>query len=123
MRFQKMERQYLTKFRIAVATNGRNGLKDTISNVFGRAKTFTVIDTENKKIENVKIVKNSAVSCNHGAGPIVVKMLKDNNVKIILSNELGIGAAELLKQFNITHKKVEPGTNVEEAIKDFLQTH
>ena len=93
------------------------GLKDTVSNVFGRAKTFTIIDAENEEIEKVKIVPNFAVSYNHGAGPIVVKMLKDNDVKLVLSNELGIGAAELLKQFDINHKKVKPGINVALAIQ------
>ena len=108
---------------IAIATNEKNGLEDVVSNVFGRAKTFTIVDIEDGKIESVKVVENSAVSYNHGAGPIVVKMLVDKGVDVVLANELGIGAAELLKQFNITHIQVKPGTNVEEVTKKALRTH
>ena len=113
----------MDKHRIAVATNGNDGLEDVVSNVFGRAKTFTIVDVEDGKIERINVVENSAVSYNHGAGPIVVKMLVDKGVDVVLSNELGIGAAELLKQFSIAHIKVEPGTNVKEVIKKALRTH
>jgi predicted Fe-Mo cluster-binding NifX family protein len=109
--------------RLAVATNGNDGLEDFVSNVFGRAKTFTIIDFEDEKLQNVKTVTNTATSYSHGAGPIVVKMLEDNDVDMVLSNELGIGAAELLKQFKMTHIKVEPGTKVEEAIKNAFLIH
>ena len=40
----------MTKCRIAVATNGKKELDDTVSNVFGRAKTYTIIDVENEKV-------------------------------------------------------------------------
>ena len=111
------------KLRIAVATNEKNGLGDVVSNVFGRARTFTIVDAEDEKITGVTILENSAVSYHHGAGPIAVKMLVDEGVEVVLANELGIGASELLKQHNITIIPVKPGTNVEEAIKKALHTH
>jgi predicted Fe-Mo cluster-binding NifX family protein len=113
----------LGKLRIAVATNEKNGLGDTVSNVFGRAKTFTIVDTEDEKITGVTILENSAASYHHGAGPIAVKMLVDEGVEVVLANELGIGASELLKQHNITVIPVKPGTNVAEAIKKALHAH
>jgi predicted Fe-Mo cluster-binding NifX family protein len=113
----------LGKLRIAVATNEKNGLGDVVSNVFGRAKTFTIVDAEDANITDVRILENSAVSYHHGAGPIAVKMLVDEGVEVVLANELGIGASELLKQHNITIIPVKPGTNVEEAIKKALHTH
>ena len=111
------------KLKIAVATNEKNGLGDVVSNVFGRAKTFTIVDSEDEKITGVTILENSAASYHHGAGPIAVKMLVDEGVEVVLANELGIGASELLKQHNITITPVKPGTNVEEAIKKALHTH
>lgn len=105
------------KLRIAVATDGEEGLDDVVSNVFGRAKTFTIVDTEDNKIKSVSVMENSVVSYHHGAGPIVVKMLVDKGVDVVLANKLGIGAAELLKQQNVTHVTVKPGTKVKEAIK------
>lgn len=111
------------KLKIAVATNEKNGLEDVVSNVFGRAKTFTIVDTEDKKITGISILENPAVSYHHGAGPIAVKMLIDEGVKVVLANELGFGAAELLKQHNITVIPVKPGTNVGDATKKALRTH
>jgi predicted Fe-Mo cluster-binding NifX family protein len=114
---------FLGKLRIAVATNEKNGLEDVVSNVFGRAKTFTIVDAEDEKITGVTILENSAASYHHGAGPIAVKMLVDAGVEVVLANELGIGASELLKQHNITIIPVKPGTNVAEATKKALRIH
>lgn len=111
------------KLKIAVATNEKNGLEDVVSNVFGRAKTFTIVDTEDKKITGISILENPAVSYHHGAGPIAVKMLIDEGVKLVLANELGFGASALLKQHNITVIPVKPGTNVGDATKKALRTH
>jgi len=113
----------LKKLRIAVATDEKKGLEDSVSKVFGRAKTFTVVDVEDKKITNVTTLENSAASYHHGTGPIAVKMLVDEGVEVVLANELGIGASELLKQHNITVIPVKPGTNVAEATKKVLHTY
>jgi predicted Fe-Mo cluster-binding NifX family protein len=113
----------LGKLRIAVATNEKNGLEDVVSNVFGRARTFTIVDAEDEKITGVTILENSAVSYHHGAGPIAVKMLVDEGVEVVLANELGIGASELLKQHNISIIPVKPGTNVGDATKKALRTY
>jgi len=112
----------LVKRRIAVATNEKRGLEDVVSNVFGRAKTFTIVDAEDEKITDVRIIENPASTYHHGAGPIAVKMLIDENVEVVLANELGIGASELLKQHNVTIIPVKPGTNVEDATKKVMHT-
>lgn len=107
----------LNNYRLAVATNGKDGLNDAVSNVFGRAKTFTIIDIKDGKVTRTKVIENSASSHHHGAGPIAVKMLADEGVEVVLANELGIGASELLKEHKITFKQAKPETKVEEAIK------
>ena len=113
----------MVNLRIAVATNGKDGLGDVVSNVFGRAKTFTIVNAEDENITDVHILENSAVSYHHGAGPIAVKMLIDKGVEVVLANELGFGASELLKQHNVTVIPIKPGTNVEEATKKVIHTH
>ena len=110
----------MVKHRIAVATNGKNGLQDRVSNVFGRAQTFTIIDTEDEEITRVRTIENPASTYHHGAGPIVVKMLIDEGVEVVLAKELGIGASELLKQHEIVVKPANPQTKVQEAIKKVL---
>jgi len=110
----------MEKFRIAIATKGRDGLEDFVSDVFGRAKAFTLIDSEEGEIKSVKILENPAVSYKHGAGPIVVKMLIDADVNLVLASELGPGASALLKQHNITTTAAKPGTDVENSVKEAL---
>lgn len=50
-------------------------------------------------------------------------MLVDEGVELMLANELGFGASELLKQHKITFIPAKPSTNVGEAIKIALLTH
>ncbi len=113
----------LVKHRIAVATDGKDGLEDAVSNVFGRAKTFTIVDVEDEKIIGVSVLENPALSYRHGAGPIAIKMLIDDGVEVVLANELGVGASDILKQHNIIYIQVKPGTNVGEVTKEVLRTH
>jgi predicted Fe-Mo cluster-binding NifX family protein len=113
---------FMVKRRIAVATDGKNGLEDAVSNVFGRARTFTIVDAEDEKIIGVSVLENPALSYSHGAGPIVIKTLIDDGVEVVIANELGVGASEILKQHNITYIQTKPGTNIREAIKQALRT-
>jgi len=108
------------KLRIAIATSGRRGLEDSVSEVFGRANTFTIIDVEQGAIKNVKILKNPATSYKHGAGPIVVKMLVDSNVNLVIAPEFGPGASMLLEQHNIEKVSKKAGTIVSEAVRKTL---
>lgn len=110
----------MTRLRIAVATKGREGLEDVVSEVFGRANTFTILDVDGEEIRLVKVLKNPAVSYKHGAGPIVVKMLIDAGVNMVLATELGPGASTLLEQHNITTISVKPGTGVQESVRKAL---
>jgi len=114
---------FMVKHRIAVATDGKDGLEDVVSNVFGRARTFTIVDVEDGKIIGVSVLENPALSYHHGAGPIAIKMLIDDGVEVVLANELGVGASEILEQHNIIYIQAKPGTNVGEAVKKALRTH
>ncbi len=110
----------VTKLRIAVATKGHEGLGDIVSEVFGRANTFTIMDVDGEEIKGVKVLENPAVSYKHGAGPIVVKTLIDTGVDVVLAPELGPGASALLEQHNVTTIAVEPGTDVEDSVRKAL---
>jgi predicted Fe-Mo cluster-binding NifX family protein len=111
----------MAKRRIAVATDGKNGLEDAVSNVFGRAKTFTIVDVEDEKITNVSMLGNPARSYPHGAGPIAIKTLIDNGVEVVIANEIGVGASDILKQHNIVYIQAKPGTKTRNAIKNALR--
>lgn len=66
-----------TVLRVAVPTGARGGLEDLVSEVFGRADTYTIVDVGDGEVKSVEVVRNPAVSYTHGVGPIVVKMLVD----------------------------------------------
>ena len=105
------------RVRIAFATNKKKSLKDSISKVFGRAQTFTVIDAEGERITELRILDNPAKTYQQGAGPIAVKMLLDEGVEVVIADKLGVGASELLKQHNIEHISVKSNMKVGEAIR------
>ena len=109
------------KFRIAVATNGKKGLEDTVSEVFGRANTFTIIDVKDREIKEVKIIENPALSYEHGAGPIAVKELVDFKVDLVIAPQLGHGASSILEHHCVTMILTKAGTKVAEVIEDALE--
>ena len=110
----------LGKLRIAIPTRGKGGLEDVVSDVFGRSNTFTIVDIEEGAIKNVKVLENPAVSYQHGAGPIVVKMLIDAKVNMAIAAEFGPGVSTLLDQHSVTKITVPAGTSVSESIKNAL---
>ena len=109
------------KIRIAVATNGKEGLADTVSEVFGRANTFTILDIEDGEVQLFKIFENPALSYEHGAGPIVVKELVDIKVDSVVGPQLGHGASSILEHHSKDIYFAEGGTKVSKAIEDTLK--
>lgn len=111
----------MKKFRIAVATNGKEGLEDAVSQVFGRATTFTLVDIENGEIQEVKVIENPAVTYEHGAGPIVVKKMVDSKVNMVIAPEFGPGASALLEHHRIAMTSAKSCTRVSNAIEEALK--
>jgi predicted Fe-Mo cluster-binding NifX family protein len=105
------------RLRIAFATNDKKGLEDSVSKVFGRAQTFTILDAEGEKITELRVLDNPGKTYQHGAGPLAVKMLLDAGVEVVIAYELGVGASELLKQHDIEHVSIKPNTKVREALR------
>lgn len=111
----------MQKIKLAVATKGSRGMGDSVSEVFGRAKTFTIIEISEGSVADVGIVENPALSYKHGVGPIVVKMLVDMGVNIVAAKEFGPGASALLEQHNVKKIEVKPGMPVAEVVKNVLK--
>ncbi len=108
------------KIKLAVPTEGDKGIEDAVSEVFGRAKTFTLVEISDGAIGNVQAVKNPAASYKHGAGPVVVKTLADMGVNAVAAREFGPGASTLLDQHDIKKFSVKAGISVDEAVKQVL---
>jgi len=107
----------LGKVRVALPTKDDKGLDDEVSEMFGKAKTITIVDISDGKIEKVKMIQNPAASFRFGAGPILVKTLVDMRTDVIVAGELGPGASALIEDHKMCKVTVKPGTRVREAIK------
>ena len=46
----------MKNYRIAIPTKGMEGLDDVVSDVFGKANTFTIVDTIKEKMDLVKVI-------------------------------------------------------------------
>jgi predicted Fe-Mo cluster-binding NifX family protein len=106
------------KLKIAVPTKAYAGLEDTVSEVFGKAKTFTIVEVENDQVKNVQVIDNPAAFYEYGSGPVAVKTLADLKVDFVLAAELGPGASGLLEHYHIRKISVKPNTKVSDAVKE-----
>lgn len=109
------------KVRIAIPTKNRKGLEDAVSDVFGKAKFFTIVDTDDGRVGKVKIIENPAASYKYGSGPIAVKTLADLAVNLVLGPEFGPGASNLLEEHEIRKILVAPNTKVADSLKNLHQ--
>jgi len=110
----------MVKLKIAVPTKAYAGLEDVVSEVFGKAKTFTIVEVENGHIRNVHVIDNPAASYEYGSGPVAVKTLADLKIDYVLASELGPGASGLLEHHHIRKVLVKPNTKVSDAVKEVL---
>jgi predicted Fe-Mo cluster-binding NifX family protein len=97
------------KLKVAVPTKAYTGLEDTVSEVFGKAKTFTIVEVENGQIRNVHVIDNPAASYEYGSGPVAVKTLADLKVDFVL-------ASGLLEHHHIKKVSVKPNAKVADII-------
>lgn len=107
----------MQEVKLAIPTEGDKGLEDVVSEVFGKAKTFTIVELSDCSIHRVKVVENPAASYRHGAGPIVVKMLVEMGVTVVAAREFGPGASALLECLNVRMVIVKPGSRLPKPFK------
>ena len=110
----------MRELKIAVPTKTHKGLEDVVSEVFGKAKTFTIVDIEDGEVKDLQVIDNPAASYEYGAGPVAVKTLVDLKVNLVAATEFGPGASSLLAQHNIKKISVKPDTKVADSIKEVL---
>lgn len=103
--------------RVAIATNGKEGLEDTVSQHFGYANTFTLIEIENGVIKNIEVLDNPAIKLNRRKGPTIANILADKGVSIVIASEMGPGALEALNNKGIKLQKVDAGIRVIDVLK------
>jgi predicted Fe-Mo cluster-binding NifX family protein len=96
-------------------------LDDAISDIFAKAPVFTFIEIEDGEIKNVEVEENTASKFAQGAGPIVMKELKNRGVDAVIAGEVGPGARTLMEFGGIKLFTVKPGTKISTAVENALE--
>jgi predicted Fe-Mo cluster-binding NifX family protein len=82
--------------KVAIPTIGDEGLDDEVSTHFGRAPTFTIVDTETN---DVKIVENTSEHMGGLGKP--PEIMHREGVGVMLCSGMGYRAIQMFRQFNI----------------------
>ena len=106
--------------RIAVPSTGKRKLSNKISNTFSRTPEFTIVTIMGDRIKSTEIVQNPGATPERGAGPLAAKTLKDNNVDVLLTVEMGPGARNILEALGIQIEIVESDKSVRELVEKYL---
>ncbi len=106
--------------KIVVATQGKGGLEDQVSPVFGRAPTFTIVEVENEKIGKVEVKPNPSASAFGGAGIQAAQFIANQGAKVVIAGNFGPNASMVLNQAGI-EVFISVG-KVREAVEDYLKS-
>ena len=102
--------------KIAISSTGKT-LESEVDSKFGRCKYFLIIEIENKKIKDFKVVENTAKAQSGGAGISAGEIIANQKVDSIITVNLGPRAFSIFDQFKI---KVYHGEGkIKEVVEDF----
>ncbi len=105
--------------KIAVST-GNGGMDDTVTPVFGRCGSFTIVDIEGNEIKGHKVVPNQAARSPSGAGVQASQTVLNEGAEVVITGNIGPNSMVILKQASIRVFS-SAGTKVEEAVKAFIE--
>ena len=99
--------------KVCIPTESNFGLDDHLSQHFGRAQTFTVVDMETGK---VKVIRND--SSHMGGSKLPPEILAEHGVDVMIVGGLGPKAITMFESFGI--KVVVGGSGlVRDVIEDW----
>ena len=82
--------------KIAIPTNSRKGMEDTVQEHFGRCNTYTILDETGTLQE---IIDNEGM--HRGGSETPPRFLKRKGINILLCKSLGPKALQLFQNFGI----------------------
>lgn len=82
--------------KVAIPTLGKSGLEEKVSSHFGRAPTFTFVDTEEN---NVEIISNKSEHMG-GSGKPPEQMAKQD-IEVMICGSLGSKAVKMFERYGI----------------------
>ncbi|MFP3909174.1 MAG: NifB/NifX family molybdenum-iron cluster-binding protein [Archaeoglobaceae archaeon] len=104
--------------KIAASTND-GGMDDTVTEMFGRTGSFTIVEVNGSETSSVEVVQHSGAR-GGGAGIVAAQTLADKGVEILLTGRVGPNAMEALSSSKIKIYRAS-GMKVEEAVKKLMQ--
>lgn len=105
--------------KIVVATTA-GGLDDTVSPVFGRCPTFTVVDVEGKKIKNSSVIQNQYAGATGGAGIQAAQLVINQGAKAVIAGNYGPNASMVFNQAGVEMISAQ-GISVRDAVTKYLE--
>ena len=105
---------------IFAITTQKGGLNDTVTSVFGRAATITIIDIDEstRSIRNTKVVSNPGANLGGGAGIETAQFIVAQGVNAVISGDYGVNSGGILAQAGI--KMFVGSGTVKQAVLDAL---
>ena len=107
------------KMKLFIATSGKGGLDDTVSSLFGRASSFTIVYVEGMEIKDVKVIQNPYADGTGGVGIQVAQFAVNEKTNAVLAGSFGPNALPVLIQAGIETIQISNIT-VKEAITKYL---
>jgi len=104
------------RMKIGIPTLGDRGLEEKVSEHFGRAPTFTVVDMSTNE---VKVLANRGE--HFGGFKVAPEILSEEGIEVVLCSGLGPRAINMFEQFGIEVYVglASSGITVKEALRAF----
>ncbi len=103
--------------KIAISSTGKT-LESDVDSKFGRCPYFLIVEIEDKKIKDFKIVENTAKAQAGGAGITAGEIVANQKVDAIITTNLGPRAFDVFEQLGI---KIYSGKGqIKEIVEKFI---
>lgn len=106
--------------RIVVSSTPPGGLDSLVDSRFARCAFFTVVDVDDGKIGDVKVVANTVATVPHGAGIQAVQLVSTLGASIVITGNVGPNAFTALQQIGIKVFSCSSGITVKDAIQRYV---
>ena|GEM_PF-3509114 len=108
---------------ILVATKGKKGLEDTVSSVFGRAKTFTMVSLKGSEVQEsqTKVYDNKYSNDPSNAGIKAAQFASSKNAEVVVAGSIKENARRVLENKGIEVVEGHSEERVEDAVQDYVK--
>ena len=103
--------------KLVFSSSGKS-VDDDIDARFGRCPYFLIVNIEDKKVKNVKVIENTAKAQMGGAGITAGEIIGNLGVDAVITTNLGPRAFSVFNQLGIKVFKAQG--SIKKAIEDFL---